>query len=294
MTGFRYLPPHLAERLRDATLTLSRPLATSSIQGAHRARTHGAAVEFADYRAYAPGDPPQLIDWKVYARSDRHLVRRFEEETRLTAWILLDESESLAFREAGTASKAEQACAIAAALSLVLVQQRDRVGLQPFAAELAPPVAPAGDFALLPPLLRRLEALRFAGRSRIADCLHRFAEGGHGAGLVIVISDFLEDADELRGAFTHLVHAGHALRCYQVLDRAELLLPYEGLAEVQALERGGSMLVELDQVRDAYVREVQRHLDAVRRACADVGGHHRLAFTDEAVEAVVRDERGWA
>ena len=113
-------------------------------QGQHRSRHHGSSVEFADYRAYAPGDPIHRIDWSVYARSDRYLVRRFEDETRLRVHILIDTSESMSFKTSGPCSKLEHASYLAAGLMYILVKQGDTVGLNGCAGSSGSPPRAAG------------------------------------------------------------------------------------------------------------------------------------------------------
>jgi uncharacterized protein (DUF58 family) len=286
--SYRYLPPHLADRLDGLAVTLRRPL-PGGHQGMHRSRHHGSSVEFADYRAYAPGDPPSRIDWAVYARSDRYLLRRTEDETRLRTHLLLDISESMSYRRSGAPSKLEQACAMAAALAYVLVRQGDAVQLHPLAAaQLAGP-PPAAGLDGLRPLLLALEGLTASGGGDAAQAMHRFAEQQRPRGLVVVLSDLLCPAAEILAAVAHLTHAGHQVALLQILDRDELALPFSGVVEIAELETGRRAVVEVDRMREAYAEQVRLHLDTLRRGAAASAGSHHLVECGAAIDRALRD-----
>ncbi len=280
--GFRYLPAALAERLDGLALALRRPLPGGQ-QGLHRSRHHGSSVEFADYRAYAPGDPPNRIDWAVYARSDRYLIRRTEDETRLRAHLLLDVSESMAY-----AAKLPTACTLAAALAYVLVRQGDAAELHPFAdaPQAGPPVA--GNLISLPPLLHALEDLRATGPGDAAKAMHAFADQPRARGLVVVLSDLLRPATEVASACAHLYQAGHQIALVQILDRAELDPPFTGVVEVAELETGRRAVVEVDGMREEYASAVRAHLDELARGASAVNGSHHLVECGADIERAVR------
>jgi uncharacterized protein (DUF58 family) len=289
---YKFLPAHLADRLDGISVGVRSPLPGGS-QGQHRSRHHGSSVEFADYRAYAPGDPIHRIDWALYARSDRYLVRRFEDETRLRVHLLLDTSESMSFRTAGPCSKLEHACYLAAGLMYVLVKQRDAVGLHCFAEKLDHGFASAGSYEGLRPMLRGLERLSAKGGGKVDRVLHEFADTDRPRGLVVVLSDFLQDADLILAGVRHLVHAGHQVTLLHVLDRAELTLPFDGVVEINEMETGRRVVVEIDEFRSAYVREVQRHVEGLRRGCANAPAGYHLADTSVPVDQAIRSGMAW-
>ncbi len=279
---FAFLPAHLAERLDGLALALRRPLPGGQ-QGLHRSRHHGSSVEFADYRAYAPGDPPNRIDWAVYARSDRYLLRRTEDETRLRAHLLLDVSESMAY-----AGKLPTACGLAAALAYVLVRQGDVVELHPFAAAPLEGPPAAGSATSLPPLLQALERLTASGPGDPAAAMHTFAEQPRKRGLVVVLSDLLRPAAEVASACAHLNQAGHQIALVQVLDRDELDPPFSGVVEVAELETGRRAVVEVDSMREEYQAAVRDHLAELGRSAAAVDGSHHLVECGADIERSVR------
>lgn len=289
MNGHRCLPAALADRLQDCAIS-PRLVPSGSGQGRHRARTHGASVEFADYRRYVPGDPPNRIDWAVYARTDRVLIRRFEDETALRLHVVLDISESMAFSGASPITKLAYASQLAAGLLYVAVHQGDTAYLH----TIDQAVTAHGQTrspATLPPLLSVIDGVVATGRSTIATALQAFAVAKPQSGLVVVISDFLEDVEGIAGAVRMLRHAGHRVQLWQVLDRAELQLSMrgsDGLLELAELETGRKLLVEVDEFREAYQREAAAHLTRLREACASAAAGYRLCDTAESVDHCLR------
>jgi uncharacterized protein (DUF58 family) len=281
--AYRFLPPELADRLRSLSLTVRRPVEGGK-QGAHRSPHHGASVEFSDYREYTQGDPPNLIDWAVLARSDRYVIRRYIEETNLRAFVLLDTSESMAFQEQGLHSKMDYACFLAAGLIYILIHQGDSAGLVLFNDKIQAQLPPVGSLEGLRPLLLALESIKPAGRSGIEEALHAVAEQIRLRSLILLISDCLRDpADILRG-IRHLHHNGHEVTVLHLMDPAELRLGFHGLVELKELETGEKLLLEADEYREAYAAEAQRHLEALRRGCIDCLADYHFVDTRRPVE----------
>ena len=289
VNGHRCLPAALADRLQDCAIS-PRLVPSGTGQGRHRARNHGASVEFADYRRYVPGDPPNRIDWAVYARTDRVLIRRFEDETALRVHVVLDTSESMAFSGASPITKLAYASQVAAGLLYVAVHQGDTAYLH----TIDHAVRSHGQTrspATLPPLLTAIDGVVAKGRSGIATALQALATARPQAGLVVVISDFLEECEPIANAVRMLRHAGHRVQLWQVLDRAELQLSMQGsdgLLELAELETGRKLLVEVDEFREAYQREAAAHLARLREACSRASAGYRLCDTSESVDHCLR------
>lgn len=265
---YKFLPPAFADRLTGLGISVRQPVVGAQ-QGLHRSPNFGASVEFAEYREYRPGDAPSLIDWAVFARSDKYMIRRFQEETNLRAYILLDTSESMSYRESGPMTKLQYASFLAAGLMYIFAHQSDWVGLLTFDEKLTKTFPPVGSFEGLRPLLLHLEGIAPHGRSNVAAALHEAAATIHARSLVILISDLLQNpADILRG-IRHLQHAGHDVTVLHVLDGGELVLPFDGLVELRELETARKMVVEASEIKDAYVRTVEHYLDTLRRGCTD-------------------------
>jgi uncharacterized protein (DUF58 family) len=284
--AYKFLPPACADRLRGLSLAVRKPV-EGALQGQHRSPHHGASVEFADYRQYTPGDPPNLIDWAVYARTDRHVIRRFQQETNVRAHILLDTSESMGFRDLGAQSKLDFACHLAAGLMFVLVSQSDAAGLTLFNDDIRQTLPPVGSLAGLRPLLLALENITPAGRSRIDHALHTVADQIQRRSLVILISDLLQDPAEVIRGLQHLHHNKHEILVLQPLDAAELQLNFSGLADLRELETGARLAVNADELREAYAQEVRRFLDELRRGCAGCLAEYHVLDTRQPVEDVL-------
>lgn len=291
--AFKYLPPALADQLGGLGISVKRPVVGVQ-QGLHRSPNHGASVEFAEYREYRPGDPPSMIDWAVYGRSDRYMIRRFQEETNLRGHVLLDTSESLGFKGSGPMTKLEYACYLAASMLFILVRQGDSAGLMTFDGEVREGFAPTGSFEGLRPMLLHLENIKAGGKSGIGESLHEAAGRLKARSLVIVVSDLLAPVEGILRGLRHLQHDGHDVTVFQVLDPGELELGIEGLAEVDELETGRRLLVDADEIRESYRRAVERHLDALAHGCSQSMVDYLQVSTRMPVEEAVhlRARRG--
>jgi uncharacterized protein (DUF58 family) len=290
-TSYKFLPPELADRLRGMGVNMRRPV-EGALQGLHRSPHYGSSVEFADYREYTRGDPPNRIDWSVYARSDRYVIRRYQEETNVRAYILLDTSESMAFRDAGTLSKMDYACYLAASLMFVLVGQSDSAGLTLFNDGVQQALPPVSSMGGLRPMLLALEAVKPSGPSKIEQALHTLAEQIKRRSLIILISDLLQDpADTIRG-IRHLQHNKHEVLVLHVLDAAEIDLNFSGLRELRELETGSRLPVHGEEVREAYATEVRKFLEELRRGCLGSLANYHLVDTRVPVEEMMHAKFG--
>jgi uncharacterized protein (DUF58 family) len=283
-SSFKYLPASLAEAVHRLGIRVRRPVRGRG-EGLHRSPEFGASVEFAEYRDYTPGDPPGRIDWNVYARSDRFRVRRFQEETSLRAAILLDTSESLAFRDAGAMTKWEYACHLAAGVMYALVRQGDTAALSLFAGAIERSFESAGTLVGLRTMLTALETLRPAGKTDIGQAMQEAAARTPPRSLVIVISDFLQSPEQIVKGMQRLHHDGHNLILLHVLDGGERRPAFGGMAELRELETGRRLVVDMDEIRAGYESAFERHMESLRRACADCVGDYHLVDTREPVES---------
>jgi uncharacterized protein (DUF58 family) len=291
--AYKFLPPTLADRLRGLGVSVRKPV-EGGLQGLHRSPHHGSSVEFADYREYTRGDPPNLIDWAVYARTDRHVIRRYQEETNLRAYLLLDTSESMGFRDLGRHTKMEYACFLAAGLMYVLISQSDAAGLTLFNETGAKSFPPTGSLDGLRPMLLALEEIKPSGQTRIDQALHQLAERIQRRSLVILISDLLQNPAEIIHGLQHLHHNKHELLVLQPLDAAELSLNFSGLAELRDVETGTRLPIHADEIREAYAREVQKFLDEIRRGCSSCLADYHLFDTRTPVEEALHAKFGSA
>jgi uncharacterized protein (DUF58 family) len=276
-----------ADLARLASLELrARVIVEGALQGLHRSPFRGYSVEFAEYRPYLPGDDPATIDWRIYARSDRYYVKRFELDTNLPCHLVVDASASMGYGS-GEISKFAYATWLAAAFAYLLVQQRDAVGLIAFQADViahVPPSTRSGHWRTLLAALTNLSAASTTGFTRP---FQRVAEALTRRGLVIVLSDLLgEDAEVVKGL--RLLRArGSEVVVFHVLDRAEVTLPYTRASRFTDPESGRELLVSPGAIRDEYRHAVQQWCDTHARRLREAGVDYVRVDTSEPLESVV-------
>ena len=268
--NFKYLPPRVADQIRGLGLSARRPM-QGTLQGLHRSPDFGASVEFAEYRDYVPGDTPNLIDWSVYAKTDRYMIRRYQDETNLRASVLVDASASLNYKHTGSTTKFEYACSLAAGFLYLLVCQGDAVSLSFFTDKITKHFAPVASTGTIGPILQEMEEIQPAGAGNIEQALHEAAEMLRQRHLVIVISDLLQPPAEVARGIQHLQHSRHDVTVFHVLDGAEIALPMHGLVELRDLETEEKLLIEADEIRPDYSTAVRKYLDELSRLCIGCG-----------------------
>ncbi len=290
-TGYRYLLPQMAERLRGVEIAVHRPM-DGSRQGLHRSPAFGSSVEFAEYREYVPGDPIARIDWPVYARSDKYVIRRFHEDVSIRCYIMLDISESMKYQQAGPMKKSEYACYLAAGLMYLMIQQGDTVSLMTFDDQIRQYYEPSGSFTGLKPMLLGLEKIEPRNKSNVEAALHSAAELIKGKALVIVISDLLAEPESILRGINHLHYDGKQVTLFHVLDPSEMNISITGLVDVTSLETQEKITVDFRQIRDTYLQQLHLYLDQLRDGCQEIRADYILAQTrTEVVDAIVQRSR---
>lgn len=283
------IDPDAARRIAALTLEVRRA-ALGLASGKHRSPHRGASVVFVEHREYRPGDDPRLIDWRAFARNDRHAIKRFEQEAQLGVTLLLDASRSMDFAGGASRTKLEHAAGLLAGLALVLRKQSDAVGLVRFAREVEVPLRPRSSIAHVDRVLAAL-GLPPAGDAGTAlrEALETAADRSGRRGLVVVASDFLDATPEALAPLSLLSARGQEVWLLHVLSADELELRDEGAARFVGLE--GEPEVEADPaaVRAAYRREVDAFVAKLRADAIARGAHVRLARTDEPIEGALAD-----
>src|ERR1700734_199273 len=269
----KYLPPRVADQIRGLGISARRPM-QGGIQGLHRSPDFGASVEFSEYRDYVEGDAPNLIDWQVFAKTDRYMIRRFQDETSLRASVLVDASASLNFKQSGPVTKFEYACSLAAGLMYLLVSQGDAAALSFFTDKVTQRFASVASTETLSPILVEMEKMEAKGAGNIEQSLHEAAEMLKQRSMVIVISDLLQPPAQFARGIQHLQHNRHDVTVFHVLDAAEIALPMRGLVELRDLETSEKLLIEADEIRPRYAQAVQGYLAEVSRLCTACGVHY--------------------
>ena len=251
----RFLDPAIIARLGTMELK-ARTVVEGFLSGLHRSPYKGFSVEFAEYRQYIPGDDLSTLDWKVYARTDRHYIKKFEEETNVECHLLLDVSGSMSYRGSAAMSKLEYGSVLAASLAFLMNRQRDAAGLIAFDDGIVFRLAAGVRPGHLHALLLALERLQPGSRSTLGRPLHQLADALVKRSLVVLISDLLDDPAPIVKGLRHLRFRGSDVVVFQVLDPNELTFPFRGATRFRDLEGGGEVTADPSTIRSAYLREL--------------------------------------
>ncbi len=252
------------------------------ISGLHASPALGFSVEFAEHRAYRPGDDLRFVDWKMYGRSDRFYLKQYEEETNLAAHICVDASASMDWRSRpGLLTKLEYARRVAASLALLLIRQGDLAGLICFAERVLSSLPPRGTLVHWSELARRLVEQAPSRLSAADAALEDLATRKRGRGMVILISDLLVDERATRRALRKLAHQGHEILVFHLFDPGELELPGVGDALFVDPETGDELPASSAELRTDYREAVASAIDKWRRACGPRGMDYHPITTNQ-------------
>jgi len=260
---------------------VARQVVEGFIMGLHRSPHRGFSAEFAELRAYQPGDDLRYLDWRMWARSDRYYVKQFEEETNLRAYLLLDVSASMGWssRPDALPTKLWYAKHLAASLALILLRQGDGVGLVAFHDRVVERLHPRGGRRHFNEVVRTLEPLQAAGETAPRPALREIASRLRRRGLVVLLSDLLVEPDETRTALRYLRHRGHEVLVLHVLDPGERELPATGDARFFDPETGAELDVRVADMRAAYRQAVAGALREWERSLRPQGIDYALLDT---------------
>ena len=278
----RYLNPEVIAKLGSLDLK-ARAIVEGFLSGLHRSPFKGFSVEFAEYRQYFPGDDLGTLDWKVYARTDRHFVKKYEEETNLDCHILLDVSASMGYASGGV-SKLQYGSYLAAALSYLMTRQRDAVGLIAFDDKIQQMLPVSARPGHLTSILVTLERLKLGAKTDVAKPLRDLVEAIHKRGLVVLISDLLDDPVRVVDGLKHFRYRGTEVIVFQILDPAELKFPFEKAARFRDMETEDEVLAVPDTVRGDYLQAVGDLIDRYKRELRMSGIDFVLLDTSEPLE----------
>jgi uncharacterized protein (DUF58 family) len=275
----RYLDPDVLSRILNLGMRAQR-VVEGTLSGLHRSPLHGVSVEFASYREYAPGDDLRRLDWRAYARSNRHFVKQYEEESNLRATILLDASASMKYGE-GALTKYDYAATVAASLASLFVQQRDAVALAVFDASERVFLRAAATQAQLAKIIDVLERSRPERESDLGGVLAQVCDKIKSRGLVIIISDLLVDLDRFYKSLGRLQHDGHEVLIFQILDNDEIELPFKDSIVFKDIEGDEQLFAEPWAFRNAYKKAMEQFIAEVGGRCRSGGIDHLLLKTSD-------------
>lgn len=272
-----FLDPNALSRLGSLEL-VARLVVEGLITGLHRSPYQGFNVEFAEHRQYMPGDDIRHIDWRVYAKSDRHYVKKFEEETNLRGYLLLDASRSMTFKHERM-SKLDYARYIAASLAYLMLRQRDSVGLVTLDSAVRDYIPPRGNPTHLNAMLGALERLAPGNDTDLSRAFHELSSRLVRRGLIVVLSDLLDEPEAVLKALRLFRHRKHEVVVFHILDEAELSFPFRQPTLFKDIETGETLPTQPELLRKSYLEAVGRFTDAYSEGCRSHGIDYVLMST---------------
>lgn len=285
--GSTFLDPATLMRIKNLQLR-ARVVVEGFLSGLHRSPYHGFSVEFTEYRQYTPGDDPRYLDWRLYARSDRYYLKRFEDETNLRCWLLVDGSRSMSYGSVAY-TKAEYSRTVAATIAYFLALQRDAVGLITFDESVRDYVPSRYRPGHLHRLMMSLDSAPAGTSTDLAAPLEQVARLARKRGLVILISDLLGTVETVETRLGYLRSQGHEVVVIRVLDAAELDFPFKEAALFEDLETGRKLYVDPEVMRADYAVRFGEHRAQIARACSRLGIDLFQLTTREPLERALFD-----
>jgi uncharacterized protein (DUF58 family) len=262
----RFLDPQILSRISPMDLR-AQVVVEGFISGLHKSPYRGFSVEFAEYRQYTPGDDIRHIDWKAYARSDRYYIKQFEDETNLQCFILLDRSASMGYGSGGL-TKLEYGSYLAASLAYFINHQRDGVGLITFDQKIQNFLPARSKSSHIYAILSVLDQITAGEATDMGKPLHELADSIRRRGLVILISDLIDETSQTMDALQHFRFKGHDVIVFHIVDPDEINFPFTDTAEFEDPETGEQMMVVPTVIRDEYIQAMEQFMEDNRAGCA--------------------------
>lgn len=273
MSSEQYLKPEVIQTVSRLDLR-ARFIVEGLLSGLHTSPFQGFSVEFSEHRRYSQGDDPKDIDWLVYAKTDRYYIKKYQAETNITGYLLMDLSESMAYTYRQDLTKFDYSICLAAALSYLMVHQQDPVGLVTFDDQIRNSLPARSRRSQLANILALLSQSKPTGTTEIAKNLQRVASMIRHRSLLMIFSDLLTDAEPVISALRMLRHAGHDIILFHVLDEAEVTFPFSGLVELKDPESGQIQKVDADGMRADYVETLEELRETYRKECRSIGADY--------------------
>ncbi len=263
----KYLRPEVIRQVSRLDLR-AKFIVEGFLAGLHASPFHGFSVEFSEHRKYVPGDDLKDLDWNVYAKTDKYYLKKFEAETNVTGYLVMDLSASMAYTYRQELTKFDYGICLAAALGYLMIHQQDPVGLVAFDTKIQACLPPRSKRTQLATILSVLANLKPSGKTEVATCLHQLASMMRSKGLVMLFSDLLTDPAPVIQSLHHLRHRGHEVIIFHILDEAEVQFPFEGVIEFEDVEEDRKLTLDAKGMRRDYVTAVEEFREQYRTECA--------------------------
>lgn len=282
----KFIDPKLLARLENLQL-LARTVVEGFVVGLHRSPFHGISLDFEEYREYSPGDDIRSVDWKVYGRTERFYIKKFEGDTNTQLHILLDTSRSMSFSSGGL-SKFDYARFLAASLAYFGLRQSDLTGLAVFDSGIRDAVPARSQHRHFLSILHLLEGIQPGGESHISEALGQLSNLIRKKSMVVLISDCYQDVHELLRALRFLHHRGNDIILFHVLDPLELDLSLEDGGTFEDMETGEQLPYVPADSRQNYLDLLEHHIRNLRRECRDTFIDYQLLSTEEPLDLALK------
>jgi len=266
----KYLRPEVIRQVARLDLR-AKFIVEGFLAGLHASPFHGFSVEFSEHRKYTAGDDLKDLDWTVYAKTEKYYIKKFQAETNLTGYLVMDLSGSMAYTYRQELTKFEYAICLAAALGYLMIHQQDPVGLVTFDTRIQASLPPRSKRTQLGTILAILANLKPAGPTDVAHGIHQLAAMIRHKSLVMIFSDLLTDPAPVIESLHHLRHRGNEIILFHILDEAEVHFPFEGTVEFQDVEQPGKLTLDARGIRGDYLKAVTEFQDHYRTECHKAG-----------------------
>lgn len=286
-----HFDPKVLAKLKSLHLR-ARSVVDGVMIGIHPSRAKGLSAEFEEHREYSQGDDLRRMDWKAYGKFDRYFIKEYRETTNLKAHILLDTSSSMNYASDGW-SKFDYGATLAASLAYLILKQQDAVGLTLFSDRIEKRIPPKAAQGYLFAILKELEERRPKGETRAGAVLQDLAGSLKRRGLVILISDLLDEYGEVVKGLKQIRSRGSEVMVFHLLDRDEIEFPFEKPGLFEDMEEEIKLLVDPRSIRSAYLKTIHSLIEDYRSACASSFIDYHLFNTSTGLDKALIQYLGW-
>jgi uncharacterized protein (DUF58 family) len=263
----QYLKPEVIQTIKRLDLR-AQFIIKGFMHGLHASPLHGFSVEFSEHRKYTQGDDPSDIDWLVYAKTEKYYVKKYEAETNLMGYLVVDSSRSMGYTYRQEMTKFDYSICLAAALAYLMIHQQDPVGLVTFDETIKQSLKPQSRRTQLGTILSVLSKLRPTGQTNIAASLMQLAAMLKRQSMVMVFSDLLGDVDEILKSLHRLRHSGHDIILFHILDEAEMQFPFQGRVELVNPESDEKISGSAEALKRGYLEALEEFRNRFRHDCS--------------------------
>jgi uncharacterized protein (DUF58 family) len=281
----RLLDPKVIARISQLDLR-ARQVVEGFLSGMHKSPVYGQSVEFVQHREYMPGDDLRRIDWKVWQRSDKFVIKQYEAETNLRCNLVVDVSESMHYGR-GALNKYEYSCTAAACLAYLLFRQQDACGCITFDENVRHIVPPRSQMTHMDAICNAMHVSKPREKTDILSILRRVTESIPARGMVVIVSDFLVDREPLIKGLEMLCQRKHDILVFHVMDDDEMTFPFSGTTRFEGMEQLPNLLCDPRALRDGYLEALEEYLVEVRRGCTRLGLDYQLVRTGDYLDAIL-------